>query len=293
MTTVFPHQKEVFHELKATAAAFFSDAWQELQVKPRFTRLLAGPSGSGKTFLAKNLAESLGLPFWECAATTWIPLGCSQRGARPTWLDIAAFIRANERCVIFADEVDKLGCDTSVWMTSIRVEIFGLLDRALPRTLRLECDMEDGDYDLPEDLKLIQNRLAKSAFLIGGGAFQDLWDKTTGATIGFSSGEHTVPNVDHKTIASVIPVEIANRFVAPLLRLSPLNRSDYLSMFAHAETVMPVKLRATARRIAHTTLDAAVRQSLGCRWIEQIMLRTVMEEAAPSVLSGVEPEGST
>lgn len=270
----FPHQAEIFAELLATAQAFFSRQWLNFPYRPRFTRLVVGPSGSGKTFLARNLAQRLKLPFWECAATNWIPLGCSDRGARPTWLDVADFVREHEQGVIFLDEVDKLGSDKSVWMTCTRVEIFALLDRTPPSTLLLR----DNDSFAEADLPVVVERLAHSFFLIGGGAFQDLCDAQGMSKIGFSSASLPSDPLGHSRLATILPVEIVNRFAPPVLTLPRLELSHYMQMWNWAEAKLDPSMRKAARRFALASMSAAVSEQLGFRWIEQVMLEWLVSQ---------------
>jgi hypothetical protein len=55
-----------------------------------------------------------------------------------------------------------------------------------------------------------------------------------------------------------------------------MRRSDYLTMFASVESELPKGVAATARSFALATVDDAVRQGLGCRWVEQVMLHAVI-----------------
>lgn len=127
-----------------------------------------------------------------------------------------------------------------------------------------------------ENLALIQRRLEKSVFPVGGGAFQDMWHRCGRGTLGFAEQKPPASQIDHAHIAGVVPVEIANRFVPPLLTLGPMRRSDYLTMFASVEAELPKGVAATARSFALATVDDAVRQGLGCRWVEQVMLHAVI-----------------
>ncbi len=84
-TGLHRHQLAVYSALLKTAQVFFETDWHDLSIRPRLARFIAGPTGTGKSFLVRRLAEQLELPLLDLAASNWIPLGCSQRGARPTW----------------------------------------------------------------------------------------------------------------------------------------------------------------------------------------------------------------
>jgi len=273
MMQVYPHQQEVFSELLRTAKTFFSGVWREFPTRPRFHRLVVGESGSGKSFLSRAAASTLGMPYWDCTSTNWIPLGGSERGARPTWLDVVDFVAAHERCVLAIDEIDKLGTQASPWMTCVRTEIFGLLDREVPVNLLVKN--EPWDDDEAPDLSVIRSRLRESVFLVGAGAFQSLWDFEPSATIGFGATATAPTEKMHlRRLTEVLPVELLNRFAPPVLALPPLLEADYVHLLNHTMRRLDGIHRQIAKAVGKRTMEAAIRDRLGCRWIEQIMLET-------------------
>lgn len=272
---IFPHQQRAYEILRSTARAFFSDEWKSFTlVRPRFNRLLIGPSGTGKTHLVRALATELQLPMLELSFLNWIPIGAVERGARPTWLDLGEFCCRHERGIIFLDEIDKCA-ERSSWITHLRVEAFCLLDRFVPGNLKWD-DIDLGDDDVRANGVRV---LAEGMLILAGGAFQDLWTEQARPTAGFHSSSSS-PDIDHRTLGNVIPVEIANRFVSPPVILHPLRREDYEEMVTAICRDLPTQLAQTVRRRAQETLTAAINAGLGCRWIEQLLLEAMTEGSA-------------
>ncbi len=272
-TPVYPHQLDVYATLRETAETFFSGQWRSLRLQPRFARLVVGPSGSGKTHVMRILADDIGVPLFSVGTTNWLPMGCSERGSRPTWLDIARFIRSNCRGIIFLDELDKLAYPTS-WMTYIRVELFSCLDGKVPDNLRIvhEDDEEDEPPDFTLRVATTASALRKNFLVVGGGAFQSLWTAGKGS-VGFGAiPDRPKCSLNHSQIAAVIPVELGNRFASPVLSISTLVATDYEAMLACALRQLPQEFHEEVKKCAKQTLDQAVEHGLGCRWIEQLLL---------------------
>jgi hypothetical protein len=273
MNQVYPHQREVYASLRDTAETFLAGAWRCLPIRPRFSRLIVGPSGVGKTHLLRVLAKNLGVPLYSINASNWLPMGCTDRGSRPTWLDIARFIHSQESGIIFLDELDKLSYPTP-WMTYIRVECFSLLDREVPQQLKISLDGDEDD-DPPDYLKRLEEvslALQQRFLVVGGGAFQALWQAPKPA-LGFGALPASLPKtLHHSQVAGVIPTELANRFASPILCLSPMQVQDYQGMLKVALAQMPPDLRRQITLKSRKSLHAAVAHGLGCRWIEQLVL---------------------
>jgi hypothetical protein len=277
MIQVFSHQNAAFRELLCTAKTYFSGAWQRLPITPRFNRLIIGESGSGKSFLARALAEQMQLPIWNGTATNWIPLGCSERGARPTWVDIADFIATQKRGIIFIDELDKLGTDQSPWMRCVRVETFALIDRQVPVNLILRSDPWEDSEEKPE-LSVVQEKLLESVLILAAGAFQGLWEDAK-PSIGFTEEDSVKNDISYRKLAETLPTELVNRFAPPPIVIPTLERRDYEDLLASSLERLDSEERTLAEVIGRRTLESAVSDRLGCRWIEQIMLETAKQLA--------------
>lgn len=291
---IFSHQEEVFKSVIATARLFFDGKWRRLPIKPRFNLFISGPTGVGKTYLIRAVASELSLPMLELKASSWMPMGSSARGSRVTWPAIMDFCRDNKRGIIFLDEADKLyGFDD--WASYIRVEIFSLLDRSPPAHVQFSPSDDDGlDPDtLAKNLRnlgLAEGRLQQSIFIIGAGAFQSMWRKREEKAIGFNPiKDEPKAELELKDMAQVVPPEIANRFISPVLSLQPLSRADYLCMIDELAPHLPRDLRKMFTAIGISCVDRAVEDQTGCRWIENILMRALLELHSPTKTQSVSP----
>ena len=274
---LFPHQKEVYEELLATAGLLFGGAWKQCSIRPRFSRFLSGPTGSGKTHIVKSAADQLGVPILVVSATNWMPLGCSQKGARPTWRDIACFCQRYERGIIFVDELDKFGGRESSWMDHIRVEAFQLLDQIFPDTVLADDDEDELACETLDHLK-IADRLLNRFLIVGAGAFQGIWSEKRAAHIGFGEKVEDKENkISKSMMAQQIPAEIANRFAGPILVLKPLIQSDYKEMLDEAASSLDEQTAKIFLKKGLASLEDAASNQLGCRWIEELLLHSLLE----------------
>lgn len=272
MPEIFPYQEAAYRQLRATAETFFRGWWKDLPLRPRFNRLVVGPTGTGKTHIARQLAEDLAVPYFEVCITNWIPMGAAERGARPTWLDIADFCHANQQGILCVDELDKCG-QSSPWMTYLRVEVFSLLDKRFPGNLdwrpRGDDDFEDCDKKIRAS---VEQRLRDCFLVIAAGAFQNLW-RARRAPVGFHSRPAApFDTITHRAMGEVVPAEILNRFVPPVIAIKPLSKDDYRAILGSLCRRLPKAKRSQLRALAARSIDDAVADQLGARWAEKLLL---------------------
>ena len=280
--TLFKHQRNAFDSLLVTSRVFFNEDWQQLPIKPRFSRFVVGPSGAGKTHIVRMVAEHLGLPLYTVDATNWMPLGASDRAARSTWADIVEFVGSNPQGIIFVDELDKLGHAQghgSAWMQYLRVEIFALLDRRVPSHIALP-EGTDAD-ERPAMLELTNKRLQQGMMLIGAGAFQSLWEERGKPTIGLvPEKEESRTDFTHRDMQQAIPTELANRFAGPVLVLAPLREDDYRQLLRRTASQLPKDLASRLARNGRKEIRSAVENDLGVRWVEELLLKSLVQKRA-------------
>lgn len=272
-TTILPHQRAAYESLLEVGSACFAMARQELGILPRTNTLLVGPTGSGKTFLAQKVAAELGVPFYGLSISDWMPLGTTHRGAAQTWPSICNFLIRNHDqtgVVIFVDELCKLG--TSSWDTYVKVELFRLLDLSISTDLLDEFEEKFSDEDRANALDVLRNR----AYLIGGGAFQDIWE-SAGPSIGFSGTSHP-PELSLGRLARMLPRELVNRFRSSVITLPFLDIADYSAMLENSIGTIPAYLRNRFGQLGRERIVEASRQQQGVRFLEELMLDTIIAE---------------
>lgn len=276
---IFRHQRCVFEKLTAIGRACFSVQRQTIPTRIRTNTLILGQSGNGKTFLAEAVATELEAPFLPLSLSNWVILCGTDRGAQTTWVAIADFLYRNRKApgvVIFLDEIDKHRRPTSSWDQQTQVESFLLLDGRVPRFLK----DEEGDLLREEKLAIIQEMLANRTFIIAAGAFQHLWENRSLPTIGFGESSNAIKPPTPDELSQTLPREIVNRFSRDLQILAPLEQSDYENMLAATAPRVPHYLRQTFLRIGSETIGEAITMQQGCRFIEDVMLQTILSERA-------------
>jgi len=272
---ILDHQRAAFNELLAIGRACFAINWKEMPLRPRTNTLVIGPSGSGKTFLARELARELDVPFLHIAVSEWIPLGSSERGSKQTWPVIFNFLRKNSTkpgVIIFLDELDKLFGETT-WIRYLQTECYGLLDLQPPSS----CD--DEEEGSPAHIK-VTTMLQTRTLIVGAGAFQHLWDRPPKPALGFGAEAPKPVRADLSRLAHTLPREFVNRFRSRLVVLPQLEEGDYRRMLKQTAPLVPLYLRNTFSRIGAERIHEAVRCRQGCRFVEEVLLDTLIAERA-------------
>lgn len=281
---ILPHQYAAFQRLTAIGRACFAVHRKTIPVRIRTNTLIVGETGSGKTYLAQAVARELGVPFLPLALSNWVILSGTDRGAQTTWVAIAEFLYRNRKAlgvVIFLDEIDKHRRPTSSWDQQTQVESFLLLDGRLPRFLK----DEEGDLLRDDKLTAIQEVLANRTYIAAAGAFQHLWESRAQTRIGFGEPRGAVSMPTPDELAQTLPREIVNRMSGELVILPPLHESDYLHMLEAIAPQVPSYLRQTFERIGLEKIPAAIKMRQGCRFVEDVMLQTLLTERASVQMS--------
>jgi DNA polymerase III delta prime subunit len=274
---ILPYQKPVFDRLCTIArACLYIDRKSITALKLRANFLLLGPTGTGKTFLAKEIAREMQVPLLTVSVSDWIVLGGVTRGSSVTWPNIVDFIKKNRNkkgVIIFIDELDKCYHDSN-WNTFLRSEIFSLCDSRIP------LGLNDLDNDETEDANIdeIASFLAYKTMIIGGAAFQGIWEEQSASTLGFIPAPVVSAQPELHQLVKYLPRELVNRFSSEIFSLPILKRCDYQSMIeAMAEGISDV-WRKKFLELGLSRLDQAVRDKKGARYPEEILLAAIVEE---------------
>ncbi len=248
-----------------------------------------GPQAEGKFHASRSdrhrqdlpgqaVARELNVPFLAVSVSVsdWIILGGSSRGSSVTWPNIVKFIRESKGktgAIIFIDELDKCHHDSN-WNSFLRSEIFSLTDSRAPLGLR-----DSDDDDLPElSIQEVESFLAHKTMIIGGAAFQGIWEEQSAPRMGFNPDSHQAHSTELSDLARFLPRELVNRFSSEIIVLPRLARTDYEHMIdSFAENLSDI-WRKRFLELGYEGLDLAVRHQKGVRYAEEILMATIVSE---------------
>lgn len=284
---ILPYQKPIFDRLCTIArACLYVDRKSITALKLRANFLLLGPTGTGKTFLAKSIAREMQVPFLTVAVSDWIILGGNTRGSSVTWPTIVNFIKKHKNkkgAIIFIDELDKCYHDSN-WNSFLRSEIFSLCDARTPLGLN-DLDEEESDS---VNIDEVESFLAHKTMIIGGAAFQSIWEDQSAPVLGFNPEPSSSTPPQLHDLAKHLPRELINRFSSEIFILPTLTKNDYRTMIeTMAENISDI-WRKRFLELGMSRLDQAVRDKKGARYSEEILLAAVVEER--SCMANWKPE---
>lgn len=284
---ILPYQKPVFERLCAVArACLYVDRGQFSAVKLRTCFWLIGRTGSGKTFLAKALSREMQVPYLTVAISDWMILGGTHKGGSATWPVIFQFIEQSMNArgaIIFVDELDKCG-DTSNYNSFLRSEVFSLCDARVP----LGILDTDGDAIPKSRVEKVAEYLANKTLIIGGAAFQGIWESLSCPAIGFNPLPQPPSLPELPDLARTLPRELINRFSSEIFILPEILESDYRMMVEHMARHVPEMWRKRFLELGLSRIEQAIKHQKGARFLEEILLAAVVEER--SCLSNFVPD---
>ena len=274
---ILPYQKPIFDRLCTIArACLYVDRKSITALKLRANFLLLGPTGTGKTFLAKSIAREMQVPFLTVAVSDWIILGGNTRGSSVTWPTIVNFIKKHKNkkgAIIFIDELDKCYHDSN-WNSFLRSEIFSLCDARTPLGLN-DLDEEESDS---VNIDEVESFLAHKTMIIGGAAFQSIWEDQSAPVLGFNPEPRSPNPPQLHDLAKHLPRELINRFSSEIFILPTLTKNDYRTMIeTMAENISDI-WRKRFLELGISRLDQAVRDKKGARYSEEILLAAIVAE---------------
>jgi hypothetical protein len=132
-----------------------------------------------------------------------------------------------------------------------------------------------------EKRKELEEKLTNHFFIVGGGAWQHLWEKSSAKkSMGFSTDSTPSPtsetvSIDSKKLKTTIRPELLKRFSDEILLLQPLSKDDYLLLAPRFAKSLPQELAKEFLKIIESEVDKAIDQQLGMRFFES-SLRKVM-----------------
>lgn len=274
---ILPYQKSIYERLCAVArACLFVDRTSIGPLKLRANFLLIGPTGTGKSFLAREIAKEMRVPFLSVSASDWIILGGNTRGSTVTWPNIVQFIKKsskNQGIIIFVDELCKVHHDSN-WNAFLRAEIFSLCDGRVP----LGIKDSDDDPLSKEEIEEVEFYLSHKTMIIGGAAFQGIWEKQSSPILGFNPEPNTPTPPHLHDLAKYLPRELINRFSSEIFILPTLTKTDYRSMIETMAENISDTWKRRFLELGMARLDQAVRDQKGARYPEEILLAAIVAE---------------
>ncbi len=286
---IFDHQRSAFEKLRRAGSVCFSPQRSHLPVQPRTNSLLLGPSGSGKSYLARAVAESFGFECKSLTVAEWMLLGSGSKGAQRTWNAIFDFLLKNHSkngAVIFLDEIDKL-TGTTDWVQHLRVEVFRLLDPALPPDL---INGDDNRY-ARTTFSEVEEFLKRRTFIIAAGAFQSIWDGG-GKQIGGFGGERPTESPSQEILSRHLARELINRFRSDVVVLEPLGVAAYEAMLLASAEKMPAHLQDRYLLMGERRIATAISNKQGVRFLEELVADVLAEdqpEPTPRPTMAIQP----
>jgi SpoVK/Ycf46/Vps4 family AAA+-type ATPase len=247
-------QRQAYRQLTEFADAFFFCDWGRLGLRPRLDVLLSAPSGAGKSYLVRHVARTLGLPILRLSFNEWIVMGA--RETPHTLARIHSFVSSHAQGIVHIDELDKFKASHSTdWSTSVHLELFMLLDRAL----------EQPGKDFVWTTPLVE-KLGKMFMIVGTGTWQALWNRKPNPPLGFQKESHAMPIDIQLEIerSNVIPEELLRRFCSEIILMPAALEEDYRA------AARAFRLDVIAQQL-NVELDyrEAVKRNLGARWLEE------------------------
>lgn len=275
---ILPYQRPIYDRLSAVArACLYVDRSQFSAIKLRTCFLIIGPTGTGKTFLAHQIARELSVPFLTASTSDWVVLGASHRGSAMTWPMIFKFLSKNKNkqgAIIFIDELDKCQ-DESNWNSFLRSEIFSLCDARIPLGIN-DLDWEEDEEILTDVSSFLRNKV----MIIGGAAFQGVWDERSSPALGFNLAPPTAEKPELTDLARILPREMINRFSSEIFVLPQITEADYRTMVETMAHHVPDTWRKRFLDLGRSRIDQAVRNQRGARFLEELLMTAIVEERA-------------
>jgi len=141
-------------------------------------------------------------------------------------------------------------------------------------TAKITRRPRDGPRSIADETA--QEVLRNRTFLIGAGAFQEIWE-SAGPGIGFLS-EAAPPDISLHRLAKMLPRELVNRFRSAIITLPALGLADYTRMLESTIPQLPSVLCQRFKEMGHQRVAEAVKQQQGVRFLEELLLDVILAE---------------
>ena len=126
--------------------------------------------------------------------------------------------------------------------------------------------------------KELENKLKTRFFVVGGGAWQSLWEPEDEAkpSMGFLPDppeDEAEPSA--KDLKGSIRPELLKRFRSHVLVMQPMTKSDYQLLIPQFAFCLPAMRQECFMTLANEGIEMAVKEQLGMRYFEEILTQTI------------------
>lgn len=129
------------------------------------------------------------------------------------------------------------------------------------------------------DKKELEQKLQTRFFVVGGGAWQSLWEPDDGAkpSMGFlpDLAETGPTEPSAKDLKSSIRPELLKRFRSQVLVMQPMTKSDYQLLIPQFASCLPAMRQEHFSTLAREGIETAVNEQLGMRYFEEILTQAI------------------
>lgn len=245
-------------------------------IKPRLHGLIIGPSGSGKTHVVRAVAEAENLPLFEQSAASWMPQGA--RAEKCSVQKIAEFVGANEKGIIYLDEIEKPFppdlSKTIPWERYCTDEFMSLLDAKVAQwdhwSSRLAAKLE------------------KSFFIVLSGAWQAAYTAAYRVHSLLGGDWTNLSIADTFLDENHLPQELLNRVSTNVIEVLPPSREELAQMILRVQRDLGVEVN---EREAQLAAKEIAQERKGVRAVEEFLLkRWIRKQSEPQVTETNKPE---
>lgn len=133
--------------------------------------------------------------------------------------------------------------------------------------------------------KELEEKLQTRFFIVGGGAWQRLWETDDKKpSMGFLPDipdEEVV--LSSKALKTSIQTELLKRFRSEVLVMQPMSKEDYQQLIPQFAQCLPAMRQANFIELAEQGVDTAVREQLGMRYFEEILTQSICAYMKPTL----------
>ena len=157
-----------------------------------------------------------------------------------------------------------------------------------------EEDEDDGTGSVLKLRKKLTGRLRNNMFIVGGGAWQNHWEKKKkpGRAARMDEIEEYDEAINkplepsHDDLKKSIQPELLKRFSSKIIIMEPMTKQDYLDQVAQFAETLPIECQGLYTKLATEKAEQAHKNMIGMRFFEEILTETLISDMALPFVSG-------